>query len=305
MEEYLNKFSLWMTREKGLAENTCYHYLQDLKAFCNYLFERFAIKDITGFKEVNHRMIRGFLGEQSQSRNCSARTVCRRLSAIRTFYHFLQKKHDWQTDPSRILESPKSKKTLPYCLSEDEVLMLLNSPKGDDWQSLRDRTIIEFLYGSGLRVSELVKLTRDSINTTEGLIRVQGKGKKIRLVPLGEFSCACLFDYIEKIPQKFQNHSSIFLNRFGDELSTRGVQRIIDKYCLICGLPAKITPHSLRHSFATHMLNNGADLRFLQKVLGHTNILTTEIYTHVSRAQLLNIYNNTHPMARNSIKVKQ
>jgi integrase/recombinase XerC len=230
----------------------------------------------------------------------SAASVARKLASLRSFFQYWVRKGALDNNPAKDVASPKVPRRLPNFLSIDEVFRLLDSPKGTNPLASRDRAILELLYASGLRVSELVGLNIDQIDFTENVIRVVGKGNKERMVPIGAKAKEAVEKYIEArghLAGENGDKHAVFVNRRGGRLTPRSVERLIQKYIKACGINKKVTPHVIRHTFATHLLNAGADLRGIQELLGHASLSTTQKYTHVSVDKLMEVYDKAHPKA--------
>ena len=228
-------------------------------------------------------------------------TVARRLACLRSLFRFLQKRGEVDGNPAKVLRTPRSGRKLPHVLSVDEAATLLEAPPPHTPAGLRDRAILETLYSAGLRVAELAGLNVDDWDRGADVLRVRGKGKKERIAPVGSHATAALDAYLAvRSPDEKDDDAAeaVFLNRFGRRLTTRSVGRLLDKHIDTAGLSAKTSPHTLRHSFATHLLDGGADLRAVQELLGHADLTTTQIYTHVSTARLKEVYEKSHPHAR-------
>ena len=231
-------------------------------------------------------------------------TVARKLATLRSFYKFLVKRNQISSNPVGVLRTPKQEKKLPRFLEYEEVRKLLETPPVNNWLGARDRAIFETLYSTGIRVSELVGLNMDDIDFLGEAVHVRGKGKKERIAPIGSSALQAIQHYLEFRSKREQSNSNfdpkvLFVNKHGRRLSTRSVRRKMDKYLKLAGLDPSISPHTLRHSFATHMLNNGADLRSIQELLGHQSLSTTQIYTHLKTSQLKEVYQSTHPRETN------
>ena len=250
--------------------------------------------------EVDVNTIRRFmaaLGQQQYSKS----TTARKLATLRSFYKFLVKRNHIASNPVTTIKTPKQDKKLPKFLEYEQVQRLLNTPPANSWLGARDRAIMEVLYSTGMRVSELVALNMDDVDFLSEVIHIRGKGKKERVSPIGSSALQAIQSYIEFRNKRMANDSGfdskvLFANKHGKRLSTRSVRRKMDKYLVQAGLDPSISPHTLRHSFATHMLNNGADLRSVQELLGHQSLSTTQIYTHVSTSRMNEQYHNAHPM---------
>lgn len=237
-----------------------------------------------------------FLNEKQYSKA----TIARKLATLRSFYKFLVKRNQLTSNPVVAVRTPKQEKKLPRFLDYEEIKKLLDTPPQDNWLGARDRAILETLYSTGIRVSELVALNMDDIDFLGEIVHVRGKGKKERITPIGSSALQVIQYYMEYRNKRAQNNTNfdskvLFVNKHGRRLSTRSVRRKMDKYLKIAGLDPAISPHTLRHSFATHMLNNGADLRSVQELLGHQSLSTTQIYTHLTTTRLKDVYENAHP----------
>lgn len=243
--------------------------------------------------------IRAFLAHLNE-KQYSKSTIARKLATLRSFYKFLVKRNQVTSNPVAVVKTPKQDKRLPKFLEYEEVKRLLETPPMDNWLGARDRAILETLYSTGVRVSELVALNMDDIDFLGEVIHVKGKGKKERITPIGSSALQVIQHYMEFRNKRAQSNDNfdpkvLFVNKHGRRLSTRSVRRKMDKYLKIAGLDPLISPHTLRHSFATHMLNNGADLRSVQELLGHQSLSTTQIYTHLTTKKLKDVYENAHP----------
>jgi len=230
----------------------------------------------------------------------SKSTTARKVATLRSFYKFLVKRNYLSSNPVTTIRTPKQEKKLPKFLEYGDVVRLLNAPPTDNWLGARDRAILEILYSTGMRVSELVALNMDDVDFLGEVVHIKGKGKKERISPVGSSALQAIQHYIEFRNRRMLNDSNfdakiLFANKHGQKLSTRSVRRKMDKYLRMAGLDPTISPHTLRHSFATHMLNNGADLRSIQELLGHQSLSTTQIYTHVNTAGIKEVYDNAHP----------
>jgi integrase/recombinase XerC len=230
----------------------------------------------------------------------SKSTTARKLATLRSFYKFLVKRNHISSNPVTSIKTPKQEKKLPKFLEYEDVQRLLNTPPADTWLGARDRAIMETLYSTGMRVSELVSLNMDDVDFLGEVIHIRGKGKKERIAPVGSSALQSIQNYIEYRNRRMANDSNfdtrvLFANKHGRRLSTRSVRRKMDKYLTMAGLDPSISPHTLRHSFATHMLNNGADLRSVQELLGHQSLSTTQVYTHVTTSKIKEVYDNAHP----------
>ena len=280
----IDLFHQYVLVEKGLSKQTWVSYLEDLQAFFNYFSNK---KDTDDLLETDLYEFLKF--ELSLGKSVS--TALRRLSSTRSFYVFLKKEGHYLGNIPEI-ETPKKPKHLPNCLSEEEIDKLLEVPDMTSPSGIRDRAMLETMYASGLRVSELLNLKRGQINLNKGIINVFGKGAKERKVPIAEYACDFIRKYINDVRNKseYKNSEYLFLNKSGEPLSRIYFFKQVRKYAELAGIEMTISPHTLRHSFATHLLNHGAQLRMVQGMLGHTNIATTQIYTHVSSEKLKSDY---------------
>ncbi|MDD4956461.1 MAG: tyrosine recombinase XerC [Candidatus Omnitrophica bacterium] len=290
MDRFIDKFSKYIEVEKNYSTHTLRNYRTDLKELASFL----EGKDPGS---VNHLDLRSFLAEL-KGRGCAKRTIVRKLGAIRSFFRFLSREKYITSNPAEGIFTPKLDRQLPVFLDEEGLEKLITSPETDTVRGIRDRAILEALYSTGMRVSELVGLNDDDIDLIAGLAKVRGKGKKERITLLGQEAQRWIRRYLQEkrtIPTAVCR--AVFLNKSGKRLTDRSVRRIIDKYVKKCSIEQKISPHSIRHSFATHLLNNGADLRSVQELLGHKNLSTTQIYTHLGTQRLREMYSKAHPRA--------
>lgn len=290
LDRHIHKFINYLEIEKNASKHTVTNYKIDLKEFSE------SIKD-KPIEQVTHLDVRLFLARMKE-KNFSKRSIARKMACIRSFFKFLYREGYIKSNPSVSLLTPKIEKKLPLFLSADDVVKLLEAPDPSDDMGLRDRAIMETLYSTGIRVSELVGLDKEDIDFISGVLKVYGKGKKERLVPIGDKALRAIRLYFEKIGvSEINEKKPVFLNKSKRRVSDRAVRRIVDKYIHRTSLNESISPHSLRHSFATHMLDRGADLRSVQELLGHANLSTTQIYTHVTTDRLKAIYDKVHPRA--------
>jgi tyrosine recombinase XerC len=290
MDRYIDKFMTYLEVEKNYSQNTITNYSVDLKTFSQFIKD----KDI---KKIDHLDIRKYLAIL-RSKDYSKTSIARKLASLRSFFKFLYKESYIKFNPVLAVTTPKQDKKLPNFLSVEEMKKLLESPKGKDAPGLRDRAILETLYSTGIRVSELVGINTDKVDFISGVIKVTGKGRKERMVPIGEKALSAIREYLsvrDRTPQKDKN--ALFLNKSASRLTDRSVRRVLNKYIRLTALKTGISPHTLRHSFATHLLDRGADLRSVQELLGHMNLSTTQIYTHVTTERLKDVYQKTHPRA--------
>ena len=292
MENRVDAFLNFLSTEKNASPHTIKNYAVDLREFFQFLEGRDCL-------QVTYADIRSFLA-WLKNRNYSKSSISRKLACLRSFFKYLARENIVQVNPAAGIATPKRDKKLPHFLDPDEVVRLLEAPSRDTWEEKRDRSILETLYSSGLRVSELVGLNQEDVDVFGGLVRVRGKGKKERIVPLGQMALKALKSYLEQRPAREKGMPvkvPLYLNRSGGRLTDRSVRRMIIKYARRIALAKEVSPHTLRHSFATHMLDRGADLRSVQELLGHENLSTTQIYTHVTTKRLKEAYDAAHPRA--------
>jgi integrase/recombinase XerD len=287
LDEYIQHLRV----ERGLSKHTIAGYASDLTRFATWLDNQVAVLD-----DVDESTVAGFLVSLSQQGR-SARTQARALCSIRGFFRFLVDEHRRERDPTELLEGPKLIARLPDILNRDEVLRLLQTPTGHKPNRVRDRAMLHTMYASGLRVSELVDLDLGDVNLEEGFLAVLGKGNKRRIVPLGGHARAALSEYLTEVRPKWAKPSarSCFVTARGNAMTRQSFWSIVKKYARAAGITKSISPHKLRHSFATHLLAGGADLRSVQTMLGHADISTTQIYTHVSGDHLRKMHERYHP----------
>lgn len=288
MQPFLNH----LAKERNLSPETLRAYQRDLRQLQEF-FEAENLERLTELDTYQVRRYLSHLNVQSYSKS----TIVRKLAAIRCYFRYLKREGRSERNPFQDVRTPKVDKNLPHFLTVREMELLLAAPKTDSLSGLRDRAILETLYSSGLRVSELVALNWEDINFEQGLVRARGKGRKERIVPIGEQSVGALRSYRQKLPNDWTARvpAPVFLNRFGKRISDRSIRKILDKYIQQTGLDRRTSPHSLRHSFATHLLDGGANLRVVQELLGHKHLATTQIYTHLTHERLAEVYDKAHP----------
>lgn len=305
------RFLDYVTVERGLARNTLDAYRRDLSRYGQYLRDQ-GLHDAT---KADESMVSGFVGalsaaEYQEGRRYRASSVARALAAVRTFHAFLLREGEADADPSEGVVRPKVPRTLPRPLTVDEVAKLIAVPSDAQPAGLRDRAILEVLYGAGLRISELVGLDVDDVDLEEGSVKVMGKGSKERVVPLGTFAGRAVSNYLTRARPALARERSgaaLFLNQRGGRLTRQGADRVLKQAAHGAGMKKRVTPHMLRHSFATHLLEGGADVRVVQELLGHASLSTTQIYTLVTGQRLREEYFAAHPrarFARNQVKAK-
>lgn len=281
--------ALWM--ERGLSDNTLSAYRSDLYKFASWL-------DAHNKTSILNAAANDVLAYLASVENTSTRTVARRLSSLRRLYEYLLRENRIKQNPVSNIDAPKLGRSLPKSLTEDEVEALLNAPDVEDVLGIRDKCMLEVLYATGLRVSELVGLTVQQINLRQGVIRVTGKGNKERLVPLGEEATQWLEQYIASSRKEILNNTmsdALFPSKRAKAMTRQTFWHMIKRYAVIAGINKSLSPHVLRHAFATHLINHGADLRVVQMLLGHSDISTTQIYTHVARERLKDLHSEHHP----------
>lgn len=286
----------YLTVELGLSANTRQAYERDLRLFCKTL----GFKNSDALVNVNREQITGYM-TQLKEKGLAAATIARKLAAIKAFYRFMTAEGYMDANPAEVVEAGTKGIKLPRVLSEDEVVRLLNQPDITTEEGFRDRTMFEVLYATGMRVSELINLTLERVDLNMKYIIAFGKGSKERIVPLGSVAAEFLQQYLEKVRPKLthagRNTNIVFLAFGGHELTRQRFWQIIRAYGRKANINKALTPHILRHSFATHLLDNGADLRSVQELLGHSDISTTQIYTHLTNKRLRDIYAKAHPRA--------
>ena len=286
MKRHIEKFLRYLEIEKNASSHTLLNYRLDLGNFKDFLKE-------AQVGDVDYLFVRKYLA-QLKEKNLSARTMGRKLSSLRSFFRFLVKEGYIKVNPVDAITSPKQEKTLPKFLTEEDVVRLIEAPDRETLKGLRDHAILETLYSTGIRISELISLTEEAVDFIGATIRVLGKGKKERVVPIGERALRAIRNYLAR---RKGTSRFIFLNKNKKPLGARGFRKEMDKYIRLISLKEHISPHTLRHSFATHLLNRGADLRSVQELLGHANLSTTQIYTHLTTEKLKSVYEKAHPRA--------
>jgi integrase/recombinase XerC len=293
MRAHLAGFISHLRNERNASPHTERSYLSDLEQLFDYLGDK-------GPADVDHRTLREFMAHLMRLK-VGKTSIARKLSAIRTFYKYLNRQGVIRTNPAVLVGTPRREKRLPTVLTADDAQRLMEAPgprKGDDPDTLRrDRAVLETLYSTGIRASELIGMNREDIDRHDRLIRIRGKGRKERIVPVGRRALDAIDAYLGE-KTKGGGNTAVFTGPSGNRLTARTVQRILENYRKKLGLPQKASPHTLRHSFATHMLESGADLRAIQELLGHASLSTTQRYTHVNLDSLMDVYDKAHPKAR-------
>lgn len=303
-ESLIDLFLESLATEKGYSEHTLRAYRNDLNAFFSFVAEsqtaapgRKKSRRAVSLKQIDGVIIRGYLG--FLHRQNKKTTIARKLSAVRSFFKFLVKRGVVEQNPAELILTPKQDKTIPAYLAVDEMFRLLDSIQTDTLLGLRNRAIFETLYSCGIRVSELAGLNFSDVDFSSAVVRVLGKGKKERVIPIGQEALKAITAYRDQLGRQMDSealkHGALFLNRYNKRLSARSIARILRKLVDAVGLLTPVSPHALRHSFATHMLDSGADLRVVQELLGHKSLSTTQKYTHVSIDRLMETYDKAHP----------
>lgn len=290
MKRYIEKFKNYLTVEKNYSPHTVRNYLADLDGFS----KSSSLEDPGMVDYLTVRKYLAYLREKSISK----RSVARKLSSLRTFFRFLVRDGYVKASPVAVISTPKLDRKLPFFLDEKSVLKLITAPDTNSFQGARDRAILETLYSTGIRVSELVGIDISDMDFIGGVAKVLGKGRIERLAPVGDKAIDAIREYLAyRNSKRWGDTKALFLNKSGKRLTDRSVRRIIDRYIKDLSIKEHISPHTLRHSFATHLLNRGADLRSVQELLGHKNLSTTQIYTHVTTERLKSVYDKAHPRA--------
>jgi len=293
MKNEIDAFCRYLNTERNVSPHTLKAYRTDLELFMGFVrAEQAGEADV---EAVTHLTVRRYLA--TLHRELRKTTSGRKLAAIRSFFKYLAREGKVRKNPAELVSTPKKEKKVPFHLDIDEVTTLVTAPGGTDLLSLRDRAILETLYSSGLRVSELTGLDVGGVDLEQGMVRVLGKGGKERIVPLGSHAASALSDYLAARNQPPLD-APLMLNARGGRLTSRSVGRIVDRHILKLAAMKKVSPHTLRHTFATHLLEGGADLRAIQELLGHASLSTTQKYTHVSIDRLMEVYDKAHPKAR-------
>ncbi|MBM7693185.1 integrase/recombinase XerD [Peribacillus deserti] len=297
MQDQVRDFLHFLTVEKGLSHNTIISYERDLKSYLKFLVN---VEQIQDWNSCQRAGIIHFLSHL-KGQGKSSKTLARHIASIRSFHQFLLREKAADHDPSVHIESPQAERSLPKVLSMEEVEALLGAPKTNSPLGLRDKAMLEVLYATGMRVSELISLELTDVHASMGFVRCIGKGNKERIIPIGQAALQAIDVYLNKgrplLVKKKNKNDSLFLNHHGSKLTRQGYWKILKKLAQEAKIEKELTPHTLRHSFATHLLINGADLRAVQEMLGHADISTTQIYTHVTNVRLKDVYTKFHPRA--------
>ena len=301
VEDLIQQYADHLRNERNVSAHTLRNYLSDLAQFRQFLIDRALCLDAKtiNVRNVDIHVVRAYLAALTKDRKKSS--VGRKLAALKGFFRYLVANRQIDKDPLLLINSPKQEKPLPKFLSVDDVFQLLGNIKPDSALDIRDRAVLEVFYSTGIRVSELVGLNWSDVDFELGIVRVLGKGSKERIVPIGKMALDALRDYSIEVRKKWnlpcKGENPVFLNNRGERITTRSVARLVEKHLKEVGIPVKVSPHGLRHTFATHLLNSGADLRVIQEMLGHASLSTTQRYTHLNLDQLTAVYDKAHPRA--------
>lgn len=299
----LDQFIHYLTHQKRYSKSTVTSYQNDLSQFIDYTERRLKV-DNPDINLISNRLIRDFMGELLKS-GFSKRSISRKLSAIKSYFRYLQRSQQVTDNPATAVSAPRKERLLPTVISIEQARELMTLPPDDDFEGLRDRAILELLYGSGLRLNELLTLRFDQVDLANQQLRIMGKRQKERILPLGKYAKAALERYFENRSSEinlFEDPSIVFVSRKGKKLYPLAVQKMTKKYLSQLSEQSHLSPHLLRHTFATHLLDSGADIMVVKELLGHDNLSTTQIYTHVSKDRLKKVYQKAHPRAE---KTKQ
>jgi len=293
MQKYIFDFISYLRNERSASAHTLRSYHSDLEQLSSFL-------GVTALPEVDHQTLRRFIAHLMQM-NVKKSSIARKLSAVRAFFTYLNREGLLASNPARLVATPRREQRLPSVLTADDAIRLVESPRTADPEHvssmLRDRAVLETLYSTGIRASELIGMNREDIDRNDNLVRIRGKGRKERIVPIGAKALDAIASYLGSLTAKPET-TAVFLGPSGKRLTVRTVQRILENHRKHLGLQQKASPHTLRHSFATHLLESGADLRAIQELLGHASLSTTQRYTHVNLDSLMEIYDKAHPKAR-------
>lgn len=298
MKNHLEEYLHYLKIERGLSENTIQSYKRDLSQYFSFLDE----KEISSWEQADRYLVLDFL-EFLRNEGKSSATIIRMVSSLRKFHQFLRQERMTDNDPMQHIDTPKKTQRLPKTLSIKEVEKIIESPDTNDALGIRDRAILEVMYATGLRVTELITLKLDDLHLSLGLLQTVGKGDKERIIPLGDVAIKWVNLYLEKsrpellAKNKKDKTNILFLNYKGEGFTRQGIWKNLKVYVTQAGIEKEVTPHTLRHSFATHLLENGADLRVVQELLGHADISTTQIYTHISKKRMADVYKTYFPRA--------
>jgi integrase/recombinase XerC len=301
MKTLIERFSSYLQHERAVSPHTYKNYLVDLQQFTSFIQEKYPQVAAAGesrIAEIDASVIREYVNRMFN--NWSPSSMARKLASLRTFFSFCMRQGFVESNPAKEVATPKIPKRVPKFLTVDEVFALLDAAAGQDVLGARDKAILELLYASGLRVSELVGLNLEDVDLSSQTVRVLGKGRKERIVPMGQKACISISTYLTlrgDLLARNPAEKGFFLNRHGGRLTARSIERLLGKYIQRSGLQKTVTPHVLRHTFATHLLGAGADMRGIQELLGHSSLSTTQKYTHVGIEKLMEAYDEAHPKA--------
>ncbi len=294
MRKYIFDFIAYLKNERNLSPHTARGYLSDLEQLAEFLGDATPA-------QIDHLALRGFLADL-MNRKVRKSSIARKLSSIRAFFKYLNRAGILKNNPARLVSTPRREKRLPSVLTPDDTQRLMESPgsmtRENEETVLRDRAVLETLYSTGIRASELTGINRDDLSRNDRLLRIRGKGRKERIVPIGRTALSAVDDYLERKKESTDSSAAVFTGPSGKRLTVRTVQRILENYRKRLGLQQKASPHTLRHSFATHLLESGADLRVIQELLGHASLSTTQRYTHLNLDSLMETYDKAHPRAK-------
>jgi len=300
MKNLISSFITYIRKEKGYSEHTIRNYESDLRQFSEFVAAKRDLRNGDPENDlVDYSLIRSYLGDLFS--RCRRATIARKLSALKSFFKYLELRGLASVNPAAEIATPKQERYIPTYLPIDDMFALLEQPDREKELGLRDLAILELLYSSGLRVSELVDLDVERLDLASRLVRVSGKGGKERLIPIGRKAITAIREYLQHSEKRrkkagyLKGQGPLFLNYRSGRLSTRNVHRMVKRYSRECGIRMEISPHSIRHTFATHLLDGGADLRSIQELLGHASLSSTQKYTHVSIDKLMEVYDKSHP----------
>jgi integrase/recombinase XerC len=289
LKNYIEEFMLFLRAEQGVSPHTVRAYQRDLIEFFSFLEKK--------PKDVDNLDIRSFLASLHHKK-LKKSSIARKLATIRSYFKYLHREGFVKKNPAKLVSSPKTPINLPRFLTIDEVFTLMDTPRGDTFMLTRDKAILELLYSSGLRVSELTSIDIADLDLKESLIRVKGKGRKERIIPVGSEAMTAINNYLPERLSVKKKSAALILNNRGGRLTERSVRRILLQYSRMINLKGDLSPHTLRHTFATHLLHEGADLRSIQELLGHSSLSTTQKYTHVDIGHLMEVYDKAHPLSK-------
>ena len=296
MDELIDDYERYLLIDQGKSQNTIQSYMRDLKKFVTFINEQ----ELVEINNINKDTIQLYIISLNKA-GYAASTTNRMISTLKNFFHYLIREQKMDHNPMNLIQGAKNRKHLPKTLSSKEIDRLLEAPDTETNNGIRDRAILEVMYASGLRVSELTHLKMNELHLELGFIQTVGKGDKERIIPIGEEALFWIKKYLEEVypiyAKKSTDSTILFLTQRGKQFTRQGIWKNLKKYVNLAGIDHEVSPHILRHSFATHLLENGADLRMVQELLGHSDISTTQIYTHVSKQRLQEIYRNSFPRA--------